>query len=288
ERRLIAHSGGDTAERSGHFGAGLRETEDVVDEEQNVLAFDVTEIFRLREAGESNTHTGSGRLVHLAIDQRHLGLVAFGVDNAAFDHFVVKVVTLTRPLANASEHRVTAVAHGDVVDQLHDQNRLANAGAAEEADLTALGVRREEVNNLNTGHQNFRFRGLIREIRGRRVDGSGPFGLDRAALVNRLADDVHDTAEGFRTDRHADRIARIDHFLTANQTFGRIHGNRPDGVLAKMLRHFQHQPLAIVVAMQSVQDIGEFLFKLYVHDGAQHLGNLADILCHFHAPYRVT
>src|SRR5690606_24988653 len=174
ERRLIAHSGGDTAEQSGHFGAGLRETEDVVDEEQNVLAFDVTEIFRLREAGESNTHTGSGRLVHLAIDQRHLGLVAFGVDNAAFDHFVVKVVTLTRPLANASEHRVTAVAHGDVVDQLHDQNRLANAGAAEEADLTALGVRREEVNNLNTGHQNFRFRGLIREIRGRRVDGSGP------------------------------------------------------------------------------------------------------------------
>ena len=37
QRRLVAHGGGHTAQQGGDFGAGLRETEDVVDEEEDVL-----------------------------------------------------------------------------------------------------------------------------------------------------------------------------------------------------------------------------------------------------------
>mgnify|MGYP000727266477 CR=1 FL=1 len=77
---------------------------------------------------------GSWGFVHLAVDQRSL------VDNAALGHFAVQVVALTGALANAGEHRVAVVLGGDVVDQLLDQDGLADTGAAEQADLAALGV----------------------------------------------------------------------------------------------------------------------------------------------------
>ena len=43
-----------------------------------------------------------------------------------------------RALADAGEHRVAGVLLGDVADQLLDDDRLADAGAAEDADLAAL------------------------------------------------------------------------------------------------------------------------------------------------------
>src|SRR6202790_967613 len=89
---------------------------------------------------------GAGRLVHLAVDQRAFRargravvLLRILVD-AGLDHLVVEVVALARALADAGEYRIAAVRLGDVVDQLHDDDGLADAGAAEQADLAALGI----------------------------------------------------------------------------------------------------------------------------------------------------
>ena len=136
--RLIAHRRRDTAEQRRHFGAGLREAENVIDEEQHVLAFFVAEIFGQRQTGQADTRTRSGRLVHLAIDQCRLGF-AIGLDNAGFHHLVIEIVTFTRTLADTGEHGVTAMCLRNVVDQFHDQHRLAHAGTAEQADFTTLG-----------------------------------------------------------------------------------------------------------------------------------------------------
>jgi hypothetical protein len=40
---------------------------------------------------------------------------------------------------------------GDVVDQLHDDHGLADPGTAEQPDLAAFGVRRQEVDHLDPG-----------------------------------------------------------------------------------------------------------------------------------------
>ena len=45
--------------------------------------------------------------------------------------------------------RQAAVLLGHVVDQLHDEHCLAHAGAAEEADLAALGVGADQVDYLD-------------------------------------------------------------------------------------------------------------------------------------------
>ena len=107
---------------------------------------------------------------------------------------------------------------GDVVDQLLDEHGLADAGAAEQADLAALGVGREQVHDLDAGDQDLRLGRLV-DIRGRgRVDRPLLGGLDRARLVDRLANHVHDAAQGIFADRHGDRLAGIDHLLATHQT----------------------------------------------------------------------
>jgi hypothetical protein len=68
---------------------------------------------------------------------------------------VIEVVAFAGPLADAGEHRVAAEQLGDVVDQFLDQNRLADAGAAEQADLAALGVGAQQVDDLDAGRQDF-------------------------------------------------------------------------------------------------------------------------------------
>ena len=58
------------AQQRRNFRAGLREAENVVDEEQHVLAFFVAEIFGDGQAGQTHAQTRPGRLGHLAVDQR--------------------------------------------------------------------------------------------------------------------------------------------------------------------------------------------------------------------------
>ena len=170
QRRLVAHGRRDTAEQSRHFGARLGEAEDVVDEEQHVLAL-VAEVLGDGEARERDAGTGARRLVHLA---EHQGALRTGgravvlvrvLVHARLDHLVIEVVALAGALADAGEHRITAVGLGDVVDQFLDQHGLAHAGAAEQADLAAACVGGDQVHDLDAGDEDLRFRGLLGEAR---------------------------------------------------------------------------------------------------------------------------
>ena len=96
------------------------------------------------------------------------------------DHLVIEVVALAGALADAGEHRVAAVRLGDVVDELHDQHGLADAGAAEQADLAALGVRREQVDDLDAGDEDLRLGRLLGIGRRGLVDGAHALRRDRA------------------------------------------------------------------------------------------------------------
>ena len=96
-----------------------------------------------------------------------------------------QVVALARALADAGEDRVAAVLLGDVADELLDDDRLAHAGAAEDADLAALGEGRDEVDDLEAGLEDLGRGGLLLE-RGRgAVDGVALLGVDRALVVDR-------------------------------------------------------------------------------------------------------
>ena len=113
ERRLVADGGGHAAEQRRHFGAGLREAEDVVDEEQRVGAGLVAEVLGHGQRREGDAEAGAGRLVHLAED--HDGLVddaLAGVADLGLLHFQPEVVALAGALADAGEARSSRCGSG--------------------------------------------------------------------------------------------------------------------------------------------------------------------------------
>ena len=238
----------------------------------------VAEVFGDRQTGQSDASAGARRFVHLAVDEGCLGAFAAAMlVDAGFDHFVIEVVAFAGTFTDACEHRVTTVRLGDVVDQFHDENGLADAGAAEQADLAALGVRREQVDDLDAGDENLCFGRLLDVSRRVLVDGALAWSDQRTGFVNRLADDVHDAAERFRTDRNGDRSAGVGDLLTANQTFGRVHGDGADSVFAEVLGNFENETVAVVVGFQRVQNRRQFaFFESNVDDGADDLRHATD------------
>ena len=140
---------------------------------------------------------------------------------------------------------------GDVVDQLLDQDGLAGAGAAEEADLAALHVRRDQVDDLDARSR--RSRSSARG-RGKRAGRGGSTSARRpcrrgACLVDRLADHVPDPAQRRVADGNRDRRAGVDDIGAAREAVGRVHRDGADAIVAEVLLHLRDQrPRAAVAA----------------------------------------
>src|SRR3954447_5399539 len=231
ERRLVADLRRHAAEQRGDLGAGLDEPEDVVDEQQHVLAL-LAVVLRHRQAGQRDAHAGARRLVHLAEDEHRL------VDDARLLHLEPEVVALARALAHAAERRQAAVLLGQVVDELLDEDGLADAGAAEQADLAALRVRREEVDDLDAGLEHLGRRRQVLDVRCDAVDRPALDVVgDRVALVDRLAEQGEDSPARERPARHGDGAARVDALGPAREAVGGVHGDGADAVVAEVLLH---------------------------------------------------
>src|SRR5262249_2146535 len=147
---------------------------------------------------EADPSARAGRLVHLPVDQGAFGargravVLLWILVHARLDHLVIEIVALARALSDPGEHRIAAVRLGHVVDELHDQPGLADAGPAEQPDLAAPGVGCEQVHHLDAGDENLRLRRLLGIGWGRLVYGALGRRLDGARFVHRLADHVHD------------------------------------------------------------------------------------------------
>ena len=142
QRGLVTNGRGHTAQQCGHLGTGLREAEDVINEQQHVLVGLLTEVLCHGQTGLSNTHTCSWGLVHLTKDQCGL------IQNTGLVHLAPKVAALAGALADAGEDGVAAVLGGHVVDQFLDQHGLADTCTAEQTDLAALCIGGQQVDDI--------------------------------------------------------------------------------------------------------------------------------------------
>ena len=237
---------------------------------------------------EGHAEPGAGGLVHLA--EAHHGAVDDRLARAAdlgLLHFQPEVVALAGSLADAGEHRVAAVHRGDAGDQLGEDDRLAQPGAAEEADLAAADERRQQVDDLDAGLE---LLGLGREAveRGRvAVDRPALAGRDRASAVDRVAQEVEDPAERLLADRHADRPARVDDRHAPDQPVGRTERHAADPVAAEVLLDLAGQvdldALFVGLDGERVVDFGQVAFvELGVEGRADHLGDPSGLGCGGH------
>eukprot|EP00828_Plagiopyla_frontata_P044078 TRINITY_DN7081_c0_g1_i1.p3 TRINITY_DN7081_c0_g1~~TRINITY_DN7081_c0_g1_i1.p3 ORF type:complete len:101 (+),score=7.09 TRINITY_DN7081_c0_g1_i1:94-396(+) len=76
----------------------LYESENIVDEQKDVFAFDISVVFRHSQSCECYSETGSRRFVHLSENENRI------FENSRFLHFEIKIVSLSRSLSNSCEH----------------------------------------------------------------------------------------------------------------------------------------------------------------------------------------
>ena len=246
QRRLVAHRGRHPAEQGGDLGAGLGEPEDVVDEQQHVLALLVAEVLRHGQRRQRDAHTGARRLVHLT--EHQCGVL----EHVGVRELDPQVVALTGALADAGEHRGTAEVAGDAVDHLLDEHRLAHAGTAEQRDLAATHVRGQQVDDLEAGLQHLGAGLELGEGRRLAVDRPVLEVLGVPGLVEAVTQGVEHVPLDAVADGHRDRVAGVGHLDAANQAVCRLHGDGAHQVVAEVLRDLEGQRLGQLL----VGDVG--------------------------------
>src|SRR5262249_21235407 len=147
-------------------------------------------------------------------------------------------------LTDAGEDRHAAVLLGDVVYELLDQHRLADTGAAEEADLAAAHVRRDQVDDLDARLEDLHLRRELAEARGITVDRPA---IARCALlaVDGIADHVPNAPERLVADRDRDGRPGVDDLGAARKAVRRVHGDRAHTIVAEMLLNLGDELAAV-------------------------------------------
>jgi len=282
ERRLITDRRGCAPKQRRHFRPRLRETKDVVDEQQNVLVAFIAEIFRHRQGGERDAQTGARRLVHLPVNERHFGFAQILlVDDASLAHFRVKIVAFAGALADPGENGEPAVAFCNVVDQLEDDDGLADACAPECANFAALRERTNQVDDLDAGLKDRGASVLIGQLRRRAMDrvtfrvGNG------AAIIDRIAGNIEDAAKSPLTHRNGDRSAGIVDRHAALESFRGRHRDGADPVFPEMLLHFERElrwrAVDFVFQFKRVIDARQLgrVLEFHVHHGTDDLNDFS-------------
>lgn len=123
----------------------MRESKDVVNEQQHILVFFISELFSNGETGETDSSSCSRGFVHLAVDECTTRVRAVQFDDTCLNHFPVQVISFSGPFTYSCEDGLTTVGLRDVIDQFHDQNSLADTCTSEESDFTSSSIRREQV-----------------------------------------------------------------------------------------------------------------------------------------------
>jgi len=287
ESRLVTYGRGNTTQKGRYLRTSLGETENVVDEEQHILARLVTEVFGDGKTSQGYSRTSTGGFVHLSVHEGGLGastdvfsglqiLRVLQFDYARGDHFVIQIISFSCTLTDTSEHRETTVGLGNVVDKFHNQYSLAYTSTTEQADLSSLAIRSEKIYDLNTGDQDLIGGTLINESRGRGVNGVLLLCANGALVVDGLANYVDDTAKSLGADRHHDRVTQVNYFLSTLKTIGGIHGNATAHTTSEVLGNLKNKFALCTNNFKGVQNRRELVLReLDVNYGTNDLSNMS-------------
>src|SRR5438270_9396922 len=121
---------------------------------------------------------------------------------------------------------------GNIVDQLEDDDCLANAGATECTYFATFGKRADQVDYFNSRLKNLRFDILISQRRRGSMNRIPFCELNRAPVIDRIAGNIENASESSLTYWDGDRATSVIHFHPPFQAFGRRHGNRAHPVFA--------------------------------------------------------
>ncbi len=140
-----------------------------------------------------------------------------------------------------------------------------------------FGERADEVDDLDPGFEDLGLGDLLVESGSRSMDRQHLGLAYGPLLVDRLAQDVEDPAQGHLPDGHRDGPARVRGFRPARQAVGRGHGHAANPVVAQVLLDLANDLHAVASGyVDGVVDGGQLARgKLDVDDRAGDLDDAA-------------
>ena len=172
----------------------------------------------------------------------------------------------------------------DAGDHLLDQHGLAHAGAAEQADLAAEDVRREQVDDLDAGLEHLGLR--LELVEGGRLAVDAPPLVDLVVLAVLEVEDVtgrvEDVALGDVTHGDRDRTAGVGDRRAADHAVGRPHRDRAHDAVADVLGDLERDLVGLTTELhrdlERVVDLRHRVRgELDVDDGADDPGDPAAV-----------
>jgi hypothetical protein len=103
-------------------------------------------------------------------------------------------------------------------------------------------------------------------------------GLDRAAIVDRPTEHVHDPAERARAHRHRYGSARVVHFHAAAHAVRGTHRNTADDAVAELLLDFEGQAFLYEAALGRVHELERVVDLRHPFTGKFDVGYRSDAL----------
>ena len=107
------------------------------------------------------------------------------------------------------------------------------------------------------------------------MDGQEALGVDGATLVDGLADDIDDSAEGAGTDGNLNGIASVDDGLATHETLSGVQSDGAHVVATQVLGDFENETVLGTLDLESIENGWKFTFELDVDDGTNDLGNFS-------------
>lgn len=103
------------------------------------------------------------------------------------------------------------------------------------------------------------------------MDGVSLLSLNRSSLVDGVTDDVHDSSEGLGADGDTNGGTGIDNFLSADESFGGVHGDGADSGVSEMLGDLEDESVLDALYFEGVEDGWDLTLELHVDDGTDDL-----------------
>src|SRR6056297_465588 len=183
-----------------------------------------------------DTETCTGWLFHLPEHHHRI------VSHAGCTHFTVQFFGFTRSLANAAEQADAFVLAHDVVDQLRDQNRLANSRTAKQTRYATTPERRQKIDRFDAGREHLRLRHSTVDGGGMLMQTASSYFLQRLAIVDRIAKDIQHPSEQTLADRNLQRTAEVFDGYATSEPLQWSEGDGANGVRIELTKNLGDHP----------------------------------------------
>ena len=107
------------------------------------------------------------------------------------------------------------------------------------------------------------------------MNGSEFLGVDGAALVDGLTNNINDSSKSLWADGDHDGVTRVGNFLTSDEALRGVESDGAHVVSAQVLRHLQDETVLGALNFESVQNRRQSALKLHVDDGTNNLRNFS-------------